>query len=104
MHKVGAVYNEQFLIPYDTVDCESPDRVAALWTSIGDTADLVEARPCSMDDALLCHIRNIEGATREDFFQSAAAYLSSALEGGYYIPDLGKNARAYLEGVAAACS
>lgn len=251
MHKVGVVYNEQFLIPYDTVDCESPDRVAAIWTSVGDMADLIEAGPCSVDDVLLCHsralvqsvardrevygaallaaggaikaaeqslvapsfacvrppghhagrnfnggfcffnnmaiavmallasgkadsvliididlhygngtydifrdearvsFRNIEGATREDFFaefeaavdeaqqhdvvacsvgfdtyvhdwggllltddyrrigerlRSSAAHLFSVLEGGYYIPDLGKNARAYLEGVAAACS
>jgi acetoin utilization deacetylase AcuC-like enzyme len=251
MHKVSVVYNEQFLLPYDTVDCESPDRVAAIWTSIEEMADPVEARPCSMEDVLLCHSRslvqsvardrevygaallaaggairaaeqclvspsfacvrppghhagrnfnggfcffnnmaiavttllesgkadsvliididlhygngtydilrdearvsfkNIEGATREDFFgefeaaageapqydvvacsvgfdtyvrdwggllftddyrrigetlKSSAAHLFSVLEGGYYIPDLGKNARAYLEGIAAACS
>jgi acetoin utilization deacetylase AcuC-like enzyme len=251
MHKVSVVYNEQFLRPYDTVDCESPDRVAAIWTSIDDMADLVEARPCSTEDVLLCHshslvqsvardrevygaallaaggaikaaeqslvrpsfacvrppghhagrnfnggfcffnnmaiaatallasgransvliididlhygngtydilrdearvsFKNIEGATREDFFAefeaaasearqydvvacsvgfdtyvrdwggllftddyrrigetltSSAAHLFSVLEGGYYIPDLGKNARAYLEGIAAACS
>ncbi len=251
MHKVSVVYNEQFLRPYDTVDCESPDRVAAIWTSISDIVDQLEAQPCTVDDVLLCHsqslvqsvrkdqelydaallaaggaimaaeqslvspsfacvrppghhagrnfnggfcffnnmaiavkkllasgraesvliididlhygngtydilgdearvsFRNVEGATREDFFgefeaaageahqydvvacsvgfdtyvrdwggllftedyrrigatlTSAATHFFSVLEGGYYIPDLGKNARAYLEGIVTACS
>jgi acetoin utilization deacetylase AcuC-like enzyme len=46
----------------------------------------------------------------EDFRQigfmlsSSHPHFFSVLEGGYYIEDLGKNVRAYLEGVASACS
>jgi acetoin utilization deacetylase AcuC-like enzyme len=35
---------------------------------------------------------------------SANRHFFSVLEGGYYIPDLGLNARAYLEGIREACS
>jgi acetoin utilization deacetylase AcuC-like enzyme len=35
---------------------------------------------------------------------SSHPHLFSVLEGGYYVPDLGKNVRAYLEGILEACS
>jgi acetoin utilization deacetylase AcuC-like enzyme len=77
MHKVSIVYNEAFLRPYDTVDCESPDRVAAIWTSIEDMADPVEARPCSVEDVLACHSPRLVQSVARDQEVYRAALLAA---------------------------
>lgn len=55
MHKIPVIYSDVFLTDYETVDCESPDRVTEIFYKIRDAADFVEPEPCADTDLLLCH-------------------------------------------------
>lgn len=55
MERILVPYSEDFVIDYNTVDCENPHRVIEIWLKIRDIAEFVEPEPCSEDDLLLCH-------------------------------------------------
>ncbi len=77
MQKAAIVYSDLFLAPYDTIDCESPDRAAAVRTAIGEAAAVIEPRPCSMDDLLACHTRSLIESVARDSTVYAAATLAA---------------------------
>jgi hypothetical protein len=77
---IPTVYSEDFLTDYVTVDCAPPDKIWAIQSRIQRVAEFIEPEPCMVEDPLI-HL----------------------LEGGYFIPDLGANARAFLEGMQDSC-
>ena len=66
MAKLPVVYSEDFLTNYRTVDCESPDRAAAIWSAIQSTADFIDPEPCAEEDLLRCHTKTLIGTVGRD--------------------------------------
>lgn len=66
MKKYSVVYSEDFLTDYRTVDCESPDRAAAIWSALKETADFIDPQPCTEEDLLRCHTKDLVGAVERD--------------------------------------
>ena len=81
LQKLTVVYDDTFLIRYDTVDCESPDRISAILSRIEDIADFVQPAPCSVADLLLCHSRTLVNGVCEDggLFEVAALAAGGAI-------------------------
>ena len=81
LHKVAVVYDDAFLTRYDTVDCESPDRISSVLSHLEDIADFVRPAPCSEADLLLCHSRALVDSVREDgtLFEVAALAAGGAI-------------------------
>jgi acetoin utilization deacetylase AcuC-like enzyme len=125
---IPTVYSEDFLTDYVTVDCESPDRIWIIQSRIQHVAEFTEPEPCMAEDLLLCHghtlIKTVQkdetvyeiarkaagGAIKAADYRRIGHRLASSnprlfavLEGGYFIPDLGANARAFLEGMQDSC-
>ncbi|HOP85723.1 MAG TPA: hypothetical protein PLM71_11600 [Syntrophorhabdaceae bacterium] len=53
--KIPVVYSEDFYTDYDTVDCESPDRISSIYFKIVDIAEIIEPDLCTIEDLKLCH-------------------------------------------------
>ena len=81
MPKLTVVYDDAFLTKYDTVDCESPDRVSAILNHLEDMADLVQPAPCSVADLLLCHSPALIEGVRADerLFEVASLAAGGAI-------------------------
>jgi hypothetical protein len=67
------VYHEKFLTPYPTAGVENPNRISAIY-------DALQPQQAAL---ARCQGRRF-----------------AILEGGYYLPDLGKNCFAFLKGLA----
>ena len=66
MAKFPVVYSEDFLTDYRTVDCENPDRAAAIRFAIEDTADFIDPEPCTEEDLLRCHTKALIETVERD--------------------------------------
>jgi acetoin utilization deacetylase AcuC-like enzyme len=63
---IPVVFSDQFLIDYDTVDCESPQRASAIRAEIGEIARYIEAAPCTLEDLRHCHSDRLIARVAED--------------------------------------
>lgn len=66
MAKMPVSYSDEFMIDYDTVDCESPHRVVEIWLKIKDMVHFIEPEPCTPADLLLCHSERIVKRVESD--------------------------------------
>jgi acetoin utilization deacetylase AcuC-like enzyme len=66
MEKMPIYYSEDYVVDYNTVDCENPHRVIEIWLKIKEIADFIEPEPCTVADLQLCHTqRLIENVERD---------------------------------------
>ena len=81
MQKIPAIYSDVFLTDYQTVDCESPDRVTEIYYDIKNAADFIEPEPCADSDLLLCHTeRLIEIVRKSDVYDAARLSAGGAIK------------------------
>jgi acetoin utilization deacetylase AcuC-like enzyme len=75
------VYGDAALEPYDTVDCESPDRVWRIQSEIRDLGEFIEPVPCAAADLLLCHTQSLIDSVQRDrqLFQAPAPPAGGAI-------------------------
>jgi acetoin utilization deacetylase AcuC-like enzyme len=74
MKKIPVYYSEDFVVDYNTVDCENPHRIIEIWLKIKEIADFIEPAPCTVSDLRLCHTqRLIESVERDSQLYPVAA-------------------------------
>ncbi len=66
MERIPVVYSDHFLTDYRTVDCESPDRVAAIHFLVQDMAEFIEPEPCTIADLKRCHTERLIRMVKQD--------------------------------------
>ena len=80
MQKIPVIYSDALLTDYRTVDCECPDRVTEIYYDIKKMADLIEPRPCTDADLLLCHTGSIlETVKKTDVYDVARLAAGGAI-------------------------
>jgi acetoin utilization deacetylase AcuC-like enzyme len=55
MGSIPVTYSDLYLTEYDTIEFESPHRVADIYIAISGISEFIEPEPVSIDDLLLCH-------------------------------------------------
>ena len=66
MKKIPVMYSEDFLTDYRTVDCESPERVWIIQSTIREIVDFREPDLCSKTDLLRCHTDSLIKSVESD--------------------------------------
>jgi acetoin utilization deacetylase AcuC-like enzyme len=80
------LYSPVFLRDYPTVDCEAPERLSAIHSSIGELATFLEPEPCSIADLSLCHSESIITSVQrsEEVFEVARLSAGAAINAAEY--------------------
>jgi acetoin utilization deacetylase AcuC-like enzyme len=80
MQKISVIYSDVFLMDYQTVDCESPDRVTEIYHDIKNVADFIEPEQCAESDLLLCHTEGlIETVRKSAVYDTARLSVGGAM-------------------------
>lgn len=75
--KVRIIYHPDYARHYATASCEMPDRVISIMDSFRKRYTVVEPKPCSEADILLCHSAGLLKAEQHDAFRYEVASLSA---------------------------
>jgi len=75
--KVRIIYHSDYAGHYSTASCEMPDRVLSIMDSFRKRYTVVEPKPCSEDDILLCHSAGLLKAEQHDAIRYEVAALSA---------------------------
>jgi len=87
--KITTFYSPAFLRDYPTVDCEAPERVSVVHSSIGELVTFVEPGPCNLADLRLCHSETIIASVQrsEEVFEVARLSAGAAIQAAEFCFD-----------------
>ncbi len=57
--RIRIVYHPEFLSDFPQINCESPQRIQSILSSLSGAFAVVEPRPCREEDILLCHSQGL---------------------------------------------
>ncbi len=83
-HKLKVIYSDTYLMNYDTVGCECPDRVHSIIKSLAPHYELVTPKPAQDEDILLVHTQGILRTVKEDptLYEAACMAAGGAILAG----------------------
>jgi acetoin utilization deacetylase AcuC-like enzyme len=82
---IPVLFSDQFLLDYDTVDCENPQRVSTIRREIESVARFIEPESCDLADLKRCHSDRLINTVEQNrqLYEVARKAAGGAIRAGW---------------------